>query len=89
MTETRLEIARKNTVEDLAEGIKSLEQHVKDYLAQYEYRHSDAGGHFPTEMEHILIGDAIAGLIADAEFCDMVALMVARQKMLRAMDEYK
>lgn len=52
----------------ILEACQSLDRVVGDYLNDYEYDDGENCCHAPNETEHVLIHDAIAGLLADEKF---------------------
>ena len=67
---------------EIREGTAKLEERVREYLKDYEYRGDDAD-HRPTETEAALIADAVAGLLADEEFGHAFFHVEERRQALR------
>lgn len=55
------------------------QEFADEYVERYQLE-ADEGTYTPNETEQMLIADAVNGLIADEEFCDLVAMeVVVRQ----------
>jgi len=55
---------------DLVAAAALMEEHLNNYLFDYEFDDGDGGCHMPTEIEALLIDDAVHGLLADKGFMD-------------------
>ena len=55
---------------NLAAAALRIEALQADYLADYEYDDGEGGGHSPSELEQLLIEDAINGLLSSEGFID-------------------
>lgn len=55
------------TIADVLAACQRVEQLADQFVDGYEFDGGDGGVYTPNEHERMLIGDAVAGLISDAE----------------------
>lgn len=84
MSHPEIDLAVKNARSAMLKGNDKLLQLVSEYIQDYEYRHSDGGGYVPNEIERTLIEDAIHGLIAEGEFCSLIAENEQRRTLIES-----
>lgn len=84
MSHSEIDLSVNNARSALAKGNDKLLQLVSEFINEYEFRHTDGPGYLPNEVERSLIEDAIHGLIADEEFCSLIAQNEQRRALLES-----
>lgn len=84
MSNNEIELARRNTLCDLREGLELEQELLNEYLDGYEFR-GEGGDHKPNVNERELLIDYVAGLLADEKLRVLIAQNEARRELLESL----
>lgn len=84
MSHPEIELARNNALAACNKAMEALGLYVDSYVADYQLD-SDEGGHNPSDLERVLIADAIGGLLADDDFNRLHDALRQQQRFLASL----